>query len=69
MITLLALTMDPFVQQVISFDSRPVHAGNMSSSISTARIYDTNARREDSTDAAQHSVYSRLQKSPKISKA
>ena len=62
LITLLALAMDPFVQQVVSFDSRLVDAGGMTSRIGAARIYDMNSRREASTDAAPHESYSESQK-------
>jgi hypothetical protein len=68
-ITLLALAMDPFVQQVISFDSRLVDVGNMTSSIAAARIYDMDSRREQSIDAAPHEVYSESQATLNLSGA
>jgi hypothetical protein len=58
-ITILALTMDPFAQQVVSFDSRQVVADNMTSTLRAARAYDMNSQWEKSTDAAVHQKYSK----------
>jgi hypothetical protein len=58
-ITILALAMDPFAQQVISFDSRQVVADNMTSAILAARAYDMNSQWEMSTDAVVHQGYSK----------
>jgi len=61
-ITILALAMDPFAQQVISFDSRQVNADNMTSTIRAARTYDMNSQWESSTDASSHSGYSKCRR-------
>ena len=58
-ITILALAMDPFAQQVTSFDQRQVVADNMTSTIRVARKYDMNSRRAWNTDAAFHQLYSK----------
>lgn len=60
-ITVLAVAMDPFAQQVIQFDSRLVTAGNMTSVISASQNYDMNSRwesRENSTDTTSRGGYS-----------
>jgi hypothetical protein len=49
-ITILAIAMDPFAQQVIQFNSRLVTAENITSIIGAARNYDMNSRWESSTD-------------------
>jgi hypothetical protein len=49
-ITILAVAMDPFAQQVIQFNSRLVTADNMTSIIGAARSYDMNSLWESSTD-------------------
>ena len=59
-ITILALAMDPFAQQVISFGSRQVVADNMTSIIHAARAYDMNSQWEMSTDNSFHQGYSKL---------
>lgn len=58
-ITILALAMDPFAQQVVSFDSRQVVADNMTSTLRAARAYDMNSQWEKSTDATVHQKYSK----------
>jgi hypothetical protein len=58
-ITILALAMDPFAQQVISFDSRQLVANNMTSTIRAARVYDMNSQWETSTDAWDRQGYSK----------
>jgi hypothetical protein len=58
-ITILALAMDPFAQQVISFDSRQVVADNTTSTLRAARAYDMDSQWEKSTDAAVHQRYSK----------
>jgi len=58
-ITILALAMDPFAQQVISFDSRQVVADNMTSTLCAARAYDMNSQWEQSTNGAIHQKYSK----------
>jgi hypothetical protein len=57
-ITVLAIFMDPFAQQVIQFDSQPVVARNLTSVISVARNYDMNSRWENNTDAGSYDSYS-----------
>lgn len=62
-ITVLAVSMDPFAQQVIQFDSRLVKARNMSSAIGAARTYDMNSRWENSTNTANRGNYSEFGRS------
>lgn len=60
-ITILAVAMDPFAQQVIQFDSRLIAAGNMTSVISASQDYDMDSRwesRENSTDTTSREGYS-----------
>lgn len=57
-ITILAVAMDPFAQQVIYYDSKLIVAGGKLSTIGTARIYDMDSTFEKSTDASAHTVYS-----------
>jgi hypothetical protein len=65
-ITILAVAMDPFAQQVIQFNSRLVTAGNMTSIIAAARNYDMNSRWETSADgdpqAPSRDTYSEFRK-------
>jgi hypothetical protein len=60
LLTILALAMDPFVQQVIYYDSRLVDVNNSTSTIQAARIYDMDSAWETSTDASSYTVYSKL---------
>jgi hypothetical protein len=58
-ITVLAIAMDPFVQQVIYYDSHLVPASNVSSVISRAQSYDMGSTWEGVIDAATRGVYSK----------
>ena len=58
-ITVLAVAMDPFAQQVIQFDSRPVTAHNETSVISAARSYDMNSRWESIAGVEFRESYSK----------
>jgi hypothetical protein len=58
-ITVLAVAMDPFAQQVIQFDSRPVTAPNETSVISAARSYDMNSRWESIAGVEFRESYSK----------
>jgi hypothetical protein len=55
----LAIAMDPFVQQVIYYDSHLVPASNVSSAISRAQSYDMGSTWEGVIDAATRGVYSK----------
>ena len=57
-VTVLAVAMDPFVQQLIYYDSRLVPASNVSSTISRAQSYDMGSTWEGTIDAATTGVYS-----------
>lgn len=52
-ITLLALAMDPFVQQVVSYEQRAVTDAHQTGSLRTARIYDTNSTLRPITGSAK----------------
>jgi len=58
-ITVLAIAMDPFVQQVIYYDSHLVPASNVSSAISRAQSYDMGSTWEGVIDAATTGIYSK----------
>ena len=58
-ITLLAVAMDPFAQQVIQFASLPVTARNETSVISAARSYDMNSRWESIAGVEYRESYSK----------
>jgi hypothetical protein len=58
-ITVLAVAMDPFAQQVIQFDSRPVTSRNETSVISAARSYDMNSRWESIAGVEFRESYSK----------
>lgn len=58
-ITVLAVAMDPFAQQVIQFNSRLVTARNETSVISAARSYDMNSRWESIAGAEFRESYSK----------
>ena len=58
-ITVLAVAMDPFAQQVIQSDSRPVTARNETSVISAARSYDMNSRWESIAGVEFRESYSK----------
>ena len=59
-VTVLAVAMDPFAQQVIQFDSRLVTAHNETSAISAARSYDMNSRWESIAGGEFRESYSKL---------
>ena len=59
-VTVLAVAMDPFAQQVIQFDSRLVTSRNETSAISAARSYDVNSRWESIAGAEFRESYSKL---------
>ena len=59
-ITVLAVGMDPFAQQVIQFESRLATARNETSIISAARAYDMNSQWESLTDGEVRETYSEL---------
>jgi hypothetical protein len=59
-VTVLAVAMDPFAQQVIQFNSRLVTAHNETSTISAARSYDMNSRWESIAGVEFRESYSKL---------
>jgi hypothetical protein len=61
-ITVLAVAMDPFAQQVIQFNTRLVTARNETSVISAARAYDMNSRWESIANVEFRETYSKCQR-------